>query len=110
MEISEIQLLGVVLIIIVFAFIFKIIEGNWTLKAEQPAFREEEPGAVPAAAQLKAEAPATQVAPGGKEIRLVPSKPLKENPAAILTTQRSREIAFTAATETEDVLALVKAR
>ncbi|MCW3102118.1 MAG: hypothetical protein JWO09_558 [Bacteroidetes bacterium] len=110
MEISEIQLLGVLLIIIVFAFIFKVIEGNWALKAEQHALQEEEHEIMPATARLKAKALTRQASPAGKEIRLVPLKPLKESPAAVFSIQQSRSITFSAAKEKEEMLKLVKAR
>ncbi|MCW3071512.1 MAG: hypothetical protein JWO44_1402 [Bacteroidetes bacterium] len=110
MEISDIQLLGVLLIIIIFFFMFQVIEANWALKAEQYAADEEEAEAMPIVAQIGEDELPARVFPAGKEIRLVPLKPLKKNPAAAFSVQLPGEISFSAVREEEEVLELLKAR
>jgi hypothetical protein len=107
MEISGVQIVAVLLILVLFYFVFKIVETNWELKTEEEgAMKDEETMHI----VVQEEELLRPAAPGGREIRLVPLKPRTVKPAAAFAKTVSREIAFSSAEEEDEVMELVKAR
>lgn len=103
LEISGIQLLGVVLILAFFFLVFKIIEINWSYKMREGAFQEE----------MEEEETAEKISfspLNGKELKLIPMEAIaRESIADPGAGFSAREVAFTMEENSEEEIELGRA-